>query len=197
MRTGSYGENHRLTLVDRFGVYLSSRNIVSIVRKNRPERTIDIGCGYNAVILQQIKRFSQNLTGIDIKINSELTGINKIERTIESDLSFLGDSTADLVILNSVLEHLSEPDKILKEIYRVIDTDGMLILNVPNWLGKYFLETSAFKLHLSPAEEMNDHKMYYNKKDIWPLLVKAGFQPINIRMKYHKLFLNTICYAKK
>jgi len=197
MRTGSYGENHRLTLVDRFGVYLSSRNIVSLVRKNKPKRIIDIGCGYNAVVLGRLKSLSQDLTGIDVKINPEVEGIRKIEKIIGNDVAFLEDRSADLIIMNSVLEHLSEPEKILKEIYRILDTKGMLILNVPNWLGKYFLEFSAFRLGLSPSEEMNDHKMYYNKKDIWPLLVKAGFHPKHIKIKYHKLFLNTICYVKK
>lgn len=197
MREGSFGEKTKLTLIDKFGVYLSSQNIISVVRKNRPKRIIDIGCGYNASILQQLKRFSKDLTGVDIKINSEIEGIQKIEKNIQEDLSFLESSSVDLIILNSVLEHLSRPEKILKEIYRVLDAKGMLILNVPNWLGKYFLEFSAFKLGLSPIEEMNDHKMYYNKKDIWPLLVRAGFSPSEIKIKYHKLFLNTICYARK
>lgn len=197
MRTESYGEKTRLTFIDKFGVYLSSKNIISLVSKRKPKRILDIGCGYNATILLQLKRYSQDLTGIDIKINPKIEGIKKIEKNIIDDLSFLKNSSADLVILNSVLEHLSEPEKILKEIYKIIDVNGMLILNVPNWLGKYFLEISAFKLHLSPVEEMNDHKMYYNKKDIWPLLIKAGFKPIDIKIKYHKLFLNTICYAKK
>ncbi|OGI27414.1 MAG: hypothetical protein A2359_01115 [Candidatus Moranbacteria bacterium RIFOXYB1_FULL_43_19] len=99
--------------------------------------------------------------------------------------------------MNSVLEHLDHPKKIIEEVHRILDRNGTAIINAPNWLGKYFLEFSAFRLGLSPTEEMNDHKMYYNKKDLWPLLVKAGFKPSRIKLKYHKLFLNTICYAKK
>ncbi|GEM_PF-381154 len=37
---------------------------------------------------------------------------------------------------------------------------------------------------------MDDHKMYYNKRDLWPILVKSGFLPSNIKMKYHKFRMN-------
>jgi hypothetical protein len=37
---------------------------------------------------------------------------------------------------------------------------------------------------------MDDHKMYYDKRDLWPLLVRAGFRPSEIRLRYHKFWLN-------
>ena len=68
-------------------------------------------------------------------------------------------------------------------------------LNVPTWRGKYFLELSAFRFGLSPKVEMNDHKMYYNQRDLWPLLVRAGFRPSEIRLRYHKFGLNLFAAA--
>ncbi|SRR3989339_269120 len=197
MREKSFGQNHKLTSIDKFGVYLSNYKIIRFVKKNRPRRIIDIGCGFNASALSSLKPYAENLTGVDIKVNTELKGIKIIETNISNNLSFLSDSSADLIIMNSVLEHLDHPKKIIEEVHRILDRNGTAIINAPNWLGKYFLEFSAFRLGLSPTEEMNDHKMYYNKKDLWPLLVKAGFKPSRIKLKYHKLFLNTICYAKK
>jgi len=197
MRNNSFGENYKLTTLDKFGGYLSIYKIINFVKKSWPKRIIDIGCGFNASTIVKLKKFSKNLVGIDLRINPNLQGFKKIETRLDDNLSFLDDNSADLIILNSVLEHLVRPQEILNEIYRVLDKNGTAIINVPNWRGKYFLELMAFKLHLSPAREMNDHKMYYDKKDIWPMLVKAGFQPMNIRVKYHKLFLNTICYARK
>ena len=64
------------------------------------------------------------------------------------------------------------------------------MINVPTWSGKVFLEFAAFKLGVSPAEEMDDHKMYYSKRDLWPLMVKAGYRPSQIRLRYHKFGLN-------
>ena len=38
---------------------------------------------------------------------------------------------------------------------------------------------------------MEDHKMYFDKRDLWPLLVKAGFLPSRIKaLRYHKFGLN-------
>jgi hypothetical protein len=68
---------------------------------------------------------------------------------------------------------------------------------VPSWRGKRFLELSAFRLGLSPAEEMDDHKMYYDPRDIWPMLVRAGFKPSRVKVFRHKFGLNTFASCVK
>lgn len=44
---------------------------------------------------------------------------------------------------------------------------------------------------------MNDHKMYYDEKTLWPILVRAGFKPENIRMKRIKFFMSLYAIATK
>jgi len=44
---------------------------------------------------------------------------------------------------------------------------------------------------------MDDHKMYYDKRDLWPVLVKAGFLPSNLKLRYHKFRLNLFASARK
>lgn len=197
MKNNSYGEKYSLTLVDKFGVYLSSRKIINYVRKVKPKTIVDIGCGYDAILLQQLKKYSNDLTGVDIHVNKNIKGIKIIEKRVEKNLSFLRSNSVDLLILNSVLEHLDYPLDIMSECKRILNNNGTLIVNVPSWLGKFFLELSAFKLRLSPRDEIDDHKMYYDKKDLWPLLVQVGFKPSNILLKYHKFNLNTLAYAIK
>jgi SAM-dependent methyltransferase len=197
MKNISYGEKYSLTIVDKFGIYLSSKKIINYVKKVKPKTIVDIGCGYNAILLQQLKKYSNDLTGVDIHVNKNIKGIKIIEKRVEKNLSFLRSNSVDLLILNSVLEHLDYPLDILKECKRILKKNGTLIVNVPNWLCKFFLEFSAFKLRLSPIDEIDDHKMYYDKKDLWPLLVEVGFKPSNIILKYHKFNLNTLAYAIK
>ena len=43
---------------------------------------------------------------------------------------------------------------------------------------------------------MNDHKIYYDPRDLWPLLVRAGFIPQAIRMGTHKFGLNTYAIGR-
>ncbi|PYI71527.1 MAG: hypothetical protein DMF08_08255 [Verrucomicrobia bacterium] len=53
------------------------------------------------------------------------------------------------------------------------------------------VEREAIKL------EIDDHKMYYDKRDLWPMLVRAGFKPSQIRLRYHKFGLNLFAAATK
>jgi SAM-dependent methyltransferase len=96
-----------------------------------------------------------------------------------------------------VLEHVSDAPELLRQVRRVLAPGGTALVNVPSWRGKWFLELSAFRLGLSPAAEMDDHKMYYDVRDLWPLLVAAGFRPSRIRCFPHKFGLNTfaVCQA--
>jgi len=57
--------------------------------------------------------------------------------------------------------------------------------------GVWLSSRAIRKLHLAPVAEMNDHKMYYDPRDLWPLLVRAGFRPQDIKVKTHKFGLNT------
>jgi hypothetical protein len=79
----------------------------------------------------------------------------------------------------------------------MLKPSGVLLINVPTWLGKGFLELSAFRLGLSPKVEMDDHQMYYDKRDLWPLLVRAGFKPSLIKLCYHKFRLNLFAAARR
>jgi SAM-dependent methyltransferase len=196
-RESSYEQTRQPSPVDRVGVYLSNRNIVNFVKKHKPNRIVDLGCGYNATLLQELRPYCDSLLGVDLATNKNIDGIELLDRRIDKDLPFLADESVDFVVVNSVLEHLQFPEQILVEIYRSLMVGGWVFVNVPNWRGKTFLEFSAFKLGLSPAEEMNDHKMYYDKRDLWPLLVRAGFRPQDIKLSSHKLGMNTKAYARK
>jgi hypothetical protein len=76
-------------------------------------------------------------------------------------------------------------------------TDGILFVNVPTWLGKKVLEFLAFKMSLSPATEMEDHRRYYNKKELWLDLRTSGFSPSKIKIRRHKFGTNVYAIVRK
>jgi hypothetical protein len=39
--------------------------------------------------------------------------------------------------------------------------------------------------------------MYYDKRDLWPMLVRAGSKPSQIRLRSHKFGLNLFAAARK
>jgi SAM-dependent methyltransferase len=197
--TESYGQ-HGVTRVDRLGVWLSQRAI----RRRLPARAnldvLELGCGYRATQLFALKHRIGHGTGVDFQIAAELhqaKGFTFYEGPIEATLPKLDNASFDAVLLISVLEHLREPQAALESSWHLLRPGGVLLINVPTWRGKTFLEFSAFRLGLSPKTEMDDHKMYYSKRDLWPLLTRAGFRPSEIRLAYHKFGLNLFAAATR
>jgi SAM-dependent methyltransferase len=195
----SYGQQG-LSLADRLGVWLSQRAI----RRHLPARNnlevLELGCGYRAAQLIALGPKLKRGVGVDFQIAPELRSLESFtfhEGTIEEAVPKLESESLDVVMLISVLEHLGEPDAVIQAAWRLLRPSGLLLINVPTWLGKRFLEFSAFRLGLSPKVEMDDHKMYYGKRDLWPLLVRSGFKPSQIRLRYHKFGLNLFAVAQK
>jgi SAM-dependent methyltransferase len=129
----------------------------------------------------------------DLKRDCKVTAI---EGALPGVLAGVPSGSLDVVICISVLEHLWDPLTALRECLRIIRPGGTCLFNVPSWRGKRFLEYSAFRLGLSPKDEMDDHKTYYDVRDLWPLLVRAGFLPSNIRCFPHKFGMNTFAVCK-
>ena len=197
MRQWSYGQDG-LTILDRLGIYLSRRPVLNVVRRYKQPVVMDIGCGFDARLLCDLSPSIKRGVGIDVQISQAAKDTRRLtfhETPIEQALNELEAGQFDIILMISVLEHLWEPQRILAACQKLLQPSGVLVVNVPNWLGKRFLELSAFKLGLSPAREMDDHKMYYSKRDLWPLLVRAGFKPSGIRMRYHKFGLNLFAVA--
>lgn len=199
VRAESYGQ-HGLTIVDQFGVLLSKHSIVRVVRRYHRPKVLDIGCGYDATLLRNLVSLIGPSVGVDVHVSDEvqaMPGLRFIEQPVEKALDALAADRFDIITLISVLEHLWDPLLVLTACHALLRPGGSLLINVPNWRGKVLLEFSAFTLGWSPPVEMNDHKMYYDKRDLWPLLVRAGFRPSDLSLRYHKFGLNLFAVATK
>ena len=197
-RETAYGEE-ALTIVDRFGVHLSRRAVERVVGSRSGLVALDLGCGFHATLLRALLPRLESGVGVDLRVSDQAKAVGRltfVETTVEDALGSMAAGSFDLVMLMSVLEHLSEPLAVLSETRRVVRRGGLVLINVPTWRGKELLEFSAFRLGTSPACEMDDHKMYFDKRDLWPMLVRAGFRPRGVRLRYHKFGLNLFAVAR-
>jgi SAM-dependent methyltransferase len=198
VRSQAYGEGQALSIVDRFGVWLSAL----AVRRHasfKDRRVADFGCGYQASFARSVLPRARQLLLVDVHLAEDLKRHPKVharEGRIEAVLPSVASESLDVVICLSVLEHLDDPEQALAGFHRILAPGGVALINVPSWRGKPWLELSAFRLGLSPAVEMDDHKRYYDPRDLWPLLVRAGFRPSEISCRRHKFGLNTFAACR-
>lgn len=198
-RATSFGQTAPPSMVDRFGIWLSARSIARRVGDLSNKRVADIGCGFDATLGRRLADVASQVTLFDLALADDLAHdprFTVLVGPVEVELAAIPDDSFDVVFCVSVLEHLRDDRGALLAFHRVLARDGVLYLNVPSWRGKWALEFSAFKLGLSPAVEMDDHKRYYDPRDLWPLLVEAGFAPHAIECRRHKFGLNTYAVCR-
>jgi len=198
-RTRAYGQDYQHSVLDRFGVWLSARQIRRYTGPLAGKQLGDFGCGYHATFVRRVLPELRQAVLVDFVLSPDLRrlpNVTAIEGILPTVLNQVPSASLDIVLCISVLEHLWNPLTALQECLRIVRPGGTCIFNVPSWRGKRFLEYSAFRLGLSPKDEMDDHKAYYDVKDFWPVLVRAGFRPSNIRCFSHKFGLNTFAVCR-
>lgn len=200
LRNRAFGQEWSPTPIDNFGIWLSARQIRRRVGSFRGLDVVDVGCGYHASFARTILDEARSVTLVDVDLAPELEehpSASLLVGHLPGVLTEIADESVDIIVCNSVLEHLWDPISTLEHFHRALRPGGTAMLNVPSWRGKTFLELSAFRLRLSPPDEMDDHKTYYDPRDLWPLLVRAGFRPHDIKCFLHKMGLNTFATCRR
>lgn len=149
-------------------IYIVRRSIVTALESAMPFLKgiiLDVGCGdmpYRSFILNQCSDRVQQYVGLDLR-NDRYS-----PPTIYWDgLAMpIGNEKVDTVIATEVLEHCPHPDRVLKEIIRVLKPNGLFFFTVP------FL----WPLHDVPHDEYR-----YTPFALHRLLREAGFSDIRIK----------------
>lgn len=100
---------------------------------NDTEYFLDIGCGKGLALSEAFSR-GWNTHGMDIydnrKDDAKVSGIT-FHRTKLTDSNFSSEQF-DMIYMDSVLEHITNPLEYLGEIYRILKKGGVLYIGVPN-----------------------------------------------------------------
>ncbi|HUI90807.1 MAG TPA: class I SAM-dependent methyltransferase [Chitinivibrionales bacterium] len=97
----------------------------------------------------------------------------------------LPDASCDIVLICSTLEHLSNPEEIASEIYRILKKNGIVFVTVPD-IEKYKF---AF---------FNDitHKRPFTKRSLEFLFACFGFSTLVARSYNHDLFTVSFLFPR-
>jgi SAM-dependent methyltransferase len=121
---------------------------VEIIQENisPSSRILDIGA-YGSEILCILHRLNYtSLTGIDLNTNIKKMPYSHAIRYVVSDFNKapFSDNSFEVITAMSVIEHGFQGDKLLKEIYRLLDKGGYFILSFDYWPDK--IDTSEIKI---------------------------------------------------
>lgn len=127
----------------RYYAYLPFVYSLKYIRFSKHSRILDIGCA-DGPFLPTLNQYARSIVANDINeefiIESKKLVINKNLKKINlacSDGQALPfrDSKFDIVFCLEVLEHVKNPNQFIKEVFRVLRSNGILICTLPVEIG--------------------------------------------------------------
>lgn len=142
------------------------------------EKILDVGCG-EGLLLEKIVRIKKNVLvcGIDLSPeNIEICLAHNLP-AILADAKRLpfADGAFDTCIMTEVIQYLEEakPQEVIREIARVLKTNGQLFIMFPNDRNYKVARLLTFKL--KEAFYNDGHLRQWGPKDIIDLLQETSF----------------------
>lgn len=167
---------------------------------------LDCACGDGI----QAEKFSKTHRVIGIDLSSvrvkraRAKGLSVMVADVYN-LPFKND-TFDVLVFGEILEHLTEPEKALKEINRTLKSKGYLIMDTPSrsniidmafhpLMRIWFIKNMLLKIHIDRLREKNlydkivnwglyidlTHVRFYDMRTIEKLVNSSGFDIIDVR----------------
>ena len=93
-------------------------------------KLLDIGCG-SCIHLRMFRLLGLDAYGVDKRIEIDDEKVKKCN--IENEKLPFKDNSFDVIFSKSLLEHVQDPDNFIKESYRVLRKNGIIIILVPDW----------------------------------------------------------------
>ncbi len=127
-------------------------------------RVVDLGCG-TSPYKEEILHHAEEYIGVDWENSLHSQTNVDVFADLTQKLPF-DDRYTDTVTCFQVMEHLPEPAFFLSECYRILKSDGRLLITVP----------FMWHVHEAPHDYFR-----YTRYGLEYLLKKQGFKNINIR----------------
>ncbi|MEN6521696.1 MAG: class I SAM-dependent methyltransferase [Armatimonadota bacterium] len=149
------------------------------------KHVLDIGCATGDYLMT----FGEGSIGTDFSMRAIETCNNKGLRAIEANFNEslpFPDSTFDVVFCSHVMEHVESPFRLLKEMNRLLVSDGTVVIGLPT-------EASIVR-HLKDGyfSDHDSHIYGFSLNCVRRLLEIMGFEPVKTIVDFnlvHKLKL--------
>lgn len=157
-----------MTCSEDYFDYLQRRSLIGLlyrrywlypkIIRNLSGHILDVGCGIGDFIA-----FYPNAIGVDINPHTvawcRKRGLDA--RLMEKNILPFSDCSFNGLVLDNVLEHISEPVPLLNEMRRVLQPGGRAVIGVPGVRG-----------YASDP----DHKVFYDEDALLSVMNDTGFE---------------------
>jgi 2-polyprenyl-3-methyl-5-hydroxy-6-metoxy-1,4-benzoquinol methylase len=139
---------------------------------------LDVGCGSGANS-RALAAKGHKVHGVDLSEAAikryRLEGFDGRVSDIENGLEY-PDAKFDIVFCSEVIEHMTSPEVLVREMNRVLKPTGRLVLSTPNsafWLYRLF---GIFGYTVSELQHPK-HFQFFSRRSLLKLLENANFRP--------------------
>lgn len=149
------------------------------------KRVLELGCsaGY---ISRRLTQRGCSVTGVETdsaaakQAQEYCREVHVLDLNTPEWVGTLAERAFDVVLLADVLEHLVDPRRVLREIDTVLDTDGSVVISLPNvvhWMTRGKILLGQFNYE-SIGTLDHTHLRFFTVKTARELIESAGYRVI-------------------
>ena len=167
--------------------YSSHSWFLRLVGSNKD--VLDVGCGHG-YFSRELKSANNNIVGVDILASpSEL---DVFDEYIQADLNdrgvdlraLVGDRRFDFILLQDILEHLTDPDTMLRACRDLLRPHGVVLISVPN-VANITVRASLLLGNFEYTERGildKTHLKFFTRKTARRFVEQNGFEVLDHQM---------------
>jgi 2-polyprenyl-3-methyl-5-hydroxy-6-metoxy-1,4-benzoquinol methylase len=158
-------------------------NRLSEIKKfTKGNMLLEVGTGAGE-LTSVAKELLFNITGIEIRPIYAKSLSDRLNITIYS-VDFMDFDTYhlfDIIILGDVLEHVTNPIKMLEKAYSLLNNNGIVWISTPNFESAF----SYIMKDKDPMWRVCEHLNYFSYKSLKNVLEKLGFKIVDYKFSQH------------
>jgi len=146
--------------------------------EERPAKVLEVGCGSGdrLVALRKLgwKVEGQEVDPVAVKYCREKQGLHVFSDRLEELLE--DEGKYDVILMSHVLEHVENPDELLRNCLRLLKPGGKLLLTTPNIKS---LGCSIYGKYWFPLDPPR-HLLIYSPAALKKIILESGFDEVSV-----------------
>lgn len=162
----------------------SHGRILAMADGMQPGRVLDVGCG-PGWLAGQLRQRGHEVVGVDLVEHP--TVARRTDRFVRTDLEAgLPERVGGgyrVAIAADVLEHVREPERLLREMIERLDPDGVVLASVPNishWYSRTRVTLGLFNYDQRGILDRT-HLRFFTRRSFLRLAAQCGLRPVAAR----------------